>query len=333
MNSGKHVPASFDELASPRSRSLGVLTAILIALVLFAFAWYFMFSKVSQAQPVADMTDTTSLANTDPFYMLLIGSDTRKNTALYIGSSDDESHAPGNADILVLMRVDPKAHSLTLVTVPRNTVAPGEITPVGDALQENDMEEVVNQVQSITRVGISYYAMTTFAGFYQIYEVLDDGVVVDVSRRVKGIDPITGEEVTVAEGKRQLNTAQATVLARSSDNYAGGFAQQDLLRQEKVRSIMEAIIDYVTDMPEEQIRGCVTVLSKSIVTNMDHSLLVSLVLDYAQHNSQYRIYAGSGPTGSQEANEMAVAADQAAWARIMEVVDAGGNPFEDSSEA
>lgn len=312
------------ELARPRSRSVGLLTVLLIALTAFSFAWYILFSHTTQDAPVADTTDVADTFDTTPFYVLLVGSDTRRNTALYTGSSTEEGQIDEYADIITLVRVDPGNRVLSLVTVPRDTLQVGTERKINTYLQPNDASETMRQVQRLCGREISYYIMTTFWGYMTLVDEIG-GVVVNVPQQVSVTDPTDGQSVTVNAGLRQLNGSQALVFARARKEYGDN---QEALRQNNVRTLEAAMIDQVAEKDESDLRSCLTALAQNSVTNMDHTFLVSLALDYAQHRSEYTVYSGTGPyEGDMIRDDLwAVPTDLGTWAALMDVVDAGGDP-------
>lgn len=177
------------------------------------------------------------------------------------------------------MRVDPASYQITLVTVPRDTVLPGESSKINDTLVNGDPMETVNAVQRLTGVEIDYYMMTTFTGFENFIDALG-GVTVDVPATVKVPDPSTAEDVTVQKGQNQhLDGSETLVFARARKEYADN---QDAVRQANVRQIEAAIFRNVLNMPNESdIDQALVNLKRNTSTNLDMSKVGYLAVDFA----------------------------------------------------
>lgn len=261
---------------------------------------------------------------TEPFYVLLIGSDTRQGTALYTGKSTEDSDNDDHADIITLMRVDPTNWQITLVSIPRDTVLSGQKKKINDTLLGNHPEKTVRAVEELTGVHIDYYLLTTFLSFEHLIDDLG-GVTVDVPQDISFADPITAENVTVKAGKnQQLNGSQALVLARVRKAYGDA---GDVKRQENVRNIEIAIIQKCIQHPElaASVQGN---MDSYVDTNMDADILYSLILDFVKNGEEIEFYSCTGPfDGGERADGVwVIEADKEAWMALMAVVDAGDDP-------
>lgn len=301
---------------------LAAFTAAIIGLVsLLGYV-----AAQQQATPEKDEAITTPVAY-DPFYVLLIGSDSRKGTAIYTGKDNEQGQAEAYADIMTLMRVDPQTYTITLVTIPRDTVIDEDSPKVNNSLNSNDPQQVVDEVARLTGIEADYYAMTTFASFEILINSIG-GIDVDVPRTVTVVDPMTVDNVTVKAGKdRHLNGAEALVFSRARKEYA---ADQDALRQNNVRTIEIAIIDKVLSQGSElDIEEMVGAFEDNVVTNMDMSQVAALALDFMLHKSLVRIYEATGPyDGDIRASDnlWVIPNDPDAWTRIASLTDSGFDP-------
>ena len=263
----------------------------------------------------------------DPFYVLLIGSDSRKGTALYTGKANEHGQVDQHSDILTLMRIDPDTYTITLVTIPRDTVISGETAKINDSLLQNKPEDVVASVEKLTGVEVSDYIMVSFTQFEDLVDALG-GVTVDVPKTVTLPDPATGKDVTVKAGKdKKLNGAQALVLARSRKEYDDF---QDALRQVNVRNIEQALIQKVLNRDDDiDIERVLTVLEDSTRNDMDLVLMGQIMLDFMDHADYVTFYSCTGPyegDNRKSDGEWVVPARPTTWNLIMRVVDAGQDP-------
>ena len=263
----------------------------------------------------------------DPFYVLLIGSDTRKGTALYTGKDNEQGQVEQYADIITLMRVDPQNYTITLVTVPRDTVVEGDKGKINDALISNEPLRVVEAVERLTGVRADYYAMTTFATFDAFIDAIG-GIDVDVPVTVTVVDPMTAKKVTVKAGKnRHLNGAEALVFSRARKEYE---TDQDALRQVNVRTVESAIINKVLNLGSElDLQEVLDAFEDNTVTNLDLSQVGSIAMDFMLHNSLVKIYSATGPYDGAERESdglWVVDDDPETWGRIISLTDAGFDP-------
>ena len=315
---------SQQDFLAARTRSRGILLVVFFALVAISLVWYVVAPSRSIELVEAEMAEAELIADMDPLYVLLIGSDSRKGTPLYTGNNKEEGQVEINADILTLVRIDPVNRVLTFLTIPRDTISSDGKKKICTWLKEDKPEAVIKEVEKLTGVSIPYHAMVSFAGFENLVDAIG-GVQVDVPTKVTMVDPTTGKEVRIDAGPDQLlNGSQALAVASTWDN--GN--ELEPLRQACVRAIERAFIDKVAEGDEEFIRRVITLFDDNVNTNMEDALLVALAFDYATHTDEYTIYAGSGPyQGSMNSkNEWFVARDVETWAACMEVVDAGGDP-------
>lgn len=260
----------------------------------------------------------------DPFYVLLIGSDSRKGTALYTGRSNEHSQVDQRSDILTLVRVDPRNYVITLVTVPRDTELAGQYAKINEAFLEADPEKAVAAVGDLTGVYADYYAVTTFIGFEDLVDGLG-GVEADVPRAVKVQDPSTAADVELEPGDDQhLDGSEALVLARARKEYGDN---QDALRQVNVRALEEALIRKVVD-GEVSAAAASRVFSSTTSSDLDVQVLERLAQDFTNHRDQVVIYSCTGPyKGEGSASGLwVVKEDPETWAQLMRVVDAGADP-------
>lgn len=264
------------------------------------------------------------LSSDEPFYVLLIGSDSRKNTALYTGKANEHAQVDEHADIITLVRIDPSSYTLTLVTVPRDTVLDGSSSKINDNLLQGDPEKVVAAVEDLTGIGIKYYLMIDFVSYERLVNGIG-GTLVDVPVTVTVPDPLTARDITVNSGKNKLlNGAESLALARARKEYVDN---QDALRQVNVRNLEVSIINEVS-FDQESLNAGWTLLEENVTTNMDASSMAALALQFMIHKDSLVVYSCTGPyEGGVNADGLwVVTEDEATWHKLMEVVDAGEDP-------
>lgn len=312
-----------------KSRSVRMAAYAVAGVATFAIVFVALCSALgafADSQQHSDSLQLSVVEHKDPFYVLLIGSDSRKGTALYTGKASDHAQLDQHADVITLVRVDPANYQLTLVTVPRDTVLPGESSKINDTLVHGDPIQTVDAVERLTGVEIDYYLMTTFTAFEDLVDALG-GVTVDVPKTVKVPDPSTAENVTVTKGDNQtLDGSEALAFARARKEYVN---DQDAVRQVNVRQLEQGIICNVLGMSNEsEIDQALIDLRNNTTSNMDMGKLGYLAMDFAMHENDVVLYSCTGPySGDVNSSGLwVVNADTDAWERLMDVVSSGGDP-------
>lgn len=314
------------EATRKQSKRTAAAAVAVVAVLSLAFIGLVAFLDGAASQVEADKVTIEVVSSAEPFYTLLIGSDSRKGTALYTGKKTDHAQVDQHADIMTLMRVDPSTYTITLVSIPRDTVLQGTSTKVNDSLLEGDPEKVVATAERLTGVEIDYYMMTTFTTFEALVGALG-GVTVDVPKDVTVPDPMTAENIELQAGPSQeLNGSEALVLARARKEYG---EHQEALRQMNVRNIETAMIQKVLALDSEKSANAVLVdLEEYTVTDLDMASIGYLVVDFIAHREEVKIYSTTGPyAGGENASGLwVVEEDPLAWAELMAAVDAGEDP-------
>lgn len=302
---------------------LTILTALSFASI--AFGW----GQNSQTI-VEDSATPTQLSDTSPFYVLLIGTDSLEGTALYSGSIDGQDADPldQQADALTLVRVDPGTFTLTLVTVPANTVLYDGEDQLRDSLSEGGPLQAVYTVERITGIDVRYYFMFDFSDFETIIDQVGS-LRANVPHSIEMQDPVTAKTVRVLQGADQeLTGAQALAFLRTWDCYD---TDPDAFRQRNVRDAEADVFWQILGFDDEKVRLVLGALEQHCVTDMDNSMLLALVTRFYQNKEAVQLFACTGPyltTAIGPTGEPIIRQSTAAWRELMTVVDSGANPAE-----
>lgn len=308
-----------------RNAVIGIVGVAVFALMfLMAIA---ILDRLPVGRVGGDIEVATVEMPTEPLYVLLIGSDSRKGTALYTGKSNEHAQVNQHSDIMTLMRIDPLTYTITFVTIPRDTVTPGGTAKINDNLLDNDPEKVVEAAEQLTGVEIARYMMVDFTTFADLIDALG-GIDVDVPKKITVTDPATGKNLTVNAGEnRHLNGAQALVLARARKAYD---TDQDAVRQMNVRAIETAMVKKVLSFDGDlDIDWLLEILEEEVETDLDLSITGLVILDFVQHADEVTFYSCTGPyEGAERQSDglWVVRRNDAAWATLMTAVDAGEDP-------
>lgn len=263
----------------------------------------------------------------EPFYMLLLGSDSREGS----GTSGNAAESGDNqrSDVMILVRVDAKNKQVTMVSIPRDTpltLEDGSIVKLNEAYNIGGAAYSIKAVSDLTGVPITHYAEVHFSEFQDLVDKLG-GVEVDVPIELSYKDALTGEWVTLQPGVQTLDGQQAQIFARARHEYE---TDQDAHRQNNIRTLLEAIITKVLEKPFYELPDTVLNLAESVGTDLNAADLVTLAMEYAGGSGSMTMYSCTGPTDG-DINESAGGIwlcyeNPEGWANLMSVVDAGEDP-------
>lgn len=249
----------------------------------------------------------------DPFYMLVLGSDTR------------EEGATGRSDTIILARIDPSEKDVTLVSIPRDTQVQIEgygTQKINAAYAFGGAAGAIKAVSDFAGVPIAHVVEVDFFGFKDIVDALG-GVTVNVppNTKYKGVE--------VPEGLQTLNGEQALVFARCRKTYAEG----DYQRTKNQRQLIQAVAKEVLNAPATEIPSLVKSLASAVSTDMTVDELANLALSMRGMDvSSMKTAVVPSHSGMQDGVSY-VFAEEPAWSEMMARVDAGEDPNADAADA
>ena len=310
---------------------LGVLVALIAILIIAVFAYATVFDQHTHANlssstdELANVLTSASDQDTEPYYVLLLGSDWRENS----GTSDKEEMSGDNqrADVIILARLDPTNKQVTLVSVPRDTrwEYNGTTYKINEAYNIGGAALEAQAVSELVGVSISHTVEMHFSGLEELVDALG-GVEVDVPKTIEYKDALTGEKVAVEEGTQLLNGQEAQIFARVRKSYDTD--NQDQTRQGNVRTLVLAIVDTMRDKSPLEWPGLGLKVADCLGTDMSFFDFVSIAAHFM--SGKMTLYSGTGPADG-EIDDAAGGLwlcykNTAGWKAVMDVVDAGGDP-------
>ena len=250
-------------------------------------------------------------AKEKPFYLLLLGSDAR------------EGDAASRSDVMILLRVDAEAGQLTMVSVPRDTMVdiPGHgRSKINAAYAYGGAAGAVEAVRGFAGVPIAHYAEIHFEELEELVDALG-GVWVDV--------PVSNDEtgasntgVRIGAGEQLLDGATALAFARERYGYALG----DFQRADNQKLLVKAIVKQVLAVSPLDLPGTVQRLAECVTTDYSVTDVVALAQRF-QGAGSVTFYSATVPSSTMTLDSVSyVVTDQAAWAEMMQRVDAGADP-------
>ena len=310
-------PATEKQRYRAAMAAVAAVTCVVIFSVVFAgMASIIVSYTPKKAEPNIEISEQ---ASADPFYLLVIGSNSRKGTMLYNANAKDY------AETIMLACVNPANHTVDLMTMPCDT----ELTPKGNtvdtALTKSDPEDVVRAVEELTGVNIDYYMMTTFLEFSNLVDAFG-GIDMDVPVTVSADNPITGKKLTVKAGVDQhLNGAQALTVARVDSAYK---SDGDACRQQLVRTMVVSLFDKLLRLENaDDAKRALLAVRDNVTTDMDFAILGGLFMDFSRHVDEVTVRNGTGPYKLVKRGSMwAVPYDEKTWGEIFELIDFDEDP-------
>ena len=311
-----------------------ILISVLLALILALAAAGGMYVSMLNNTLSLDETSkaavdevTTPVNLNDPFYLLVLGSDSREGSGT--SSKSFESGDNQRSDAIMLFRVDASSKLVTMVSIPRDTPythQDGTVTKINETYNTGGAAYTIKAVSEITNVPISYYAEVHFSELAAIVDTLG-GVEVNVDIQLSYIDALTGEKVTIEPGVQTLNGQEAQIFARARKEYS---SDQDMHRQENIRQLATAIIKSVLDRPLVELPGIILDLAGYVGTNLQTQDIVSIGMIFSSSNDTMKMYTCTGPSDGairpDVANQWLCYDNPQGWQILMDTVDKGEDP-------
>lgn len=254
----------------------------------------------------------------EPFYMILIGSDRR----------EDDPSMGQRSDTNIVVRVDPAANQLTMVSIPRDTKI--ELEDVGTskfnaALNFGGIGSVIREASELLGVDISYYAEVNFEQMDALVDAIG-GVDVYVDERIDDPDADGTSanpdwpRIILEEGENHLDGAAALCFARSR-----AFVDGDFTRTTNQRKLIEAILHKILDLPITQLPSAIESATACVSTNLTVQDLLTLAQLFS--DGDLKVYSAMVPSYTQMIGDISyVINDVDKTKEMMKVVEEGGDP-------
>ena len=312
------------KMSRGRKVLIGVMCTLLVAVIGAGAAFAIYVNNVNATlrggltdDQFADVIDVLNPSTFDePFYMLLIGSDERLEDAT-MGARTDTN---------IVARIDAPNNTVTLISIPRDT----EINLDGygqvkfnAAYTYGGLEGVITEANQLLGIEISHFAMVNFEELIQLVDVVG-GVDVEVRERID--DPDAGD-IVIEAGMQHLDGEAALVFARCR-SYVDG----DFTRTSNQRLLIEAIVNKVLSMPVTDLPSVVAAGAQCVTTDFTVNDLFGLVTQFQSVGdiTMYSCMVPSTIDETRDANGNLIASyvvcDEAGLAKIMKVVEEGGDP-------
>lgn len=253
-------------------------------------------------------SDVTS----EPFYMLLLGTDGRPGEEQY------------RADSIILARIDPTEKQVTLISIPRDTkiTYKGSTIKINAAHVDDGAEGMVNAVNELCGIKISHYAEINFEGMEQLIDAVGG---IDIN----ATDPVDDPEhldIKIEPGFQHMDGATALTYARCRYIYTDG----DYTRMRHQRQVIGALAKTILEKVDPgSLLSLVDSLSNMVITDMSVQDIVALA-NAMRGMDVDAIWSANIPSWAGEDTyingQSYVFVYEAQLAEMMERVDAGEDP-------
>ncbi len=313
-----------------RRKKALLITLIVVAVLLLggagaAWAYYASLEGSLHKNVDENLLDSLTVNDSpsDPFYMLLIGSDK--------SADRDESGEFGETyrtDSMILVRVDPKDKKVTMVSIPRDTKVnlPGYgYQKINAAYAFGGAGGAVDAVSELAGVKINHYAEVDFDGFRAVVDALG-GIDVEVPMEIN--DDEAGGHVDA--GLHTLNGEEALILARSRHTY-DDYGAGDNMRAANQRLILSAIVKKVMASDVGTLTSTVSTLANYVTTDFSVASIVGLAQNLQGIDAENNVYTASVPTTSSYEDDIWwEVVNTTEWQTMMKRVDQGLSPTEET---
>ncbi|KSU60408.1 trascriptional regulator [[Bacillus] enclensis] len=223
-------------------------------------------------------TEEVKFQERDPFSVLLMGVDERKNDK-------------GRSDTMIVLTVNPDTKSVKMLSIPRDTltdiVGHGTRDKINHAYAFGGVEMAMDTVEEMLDIPIDYYVQINMEGFEDIVDAVG-GITVnnDLSFDAGGY--------SFHEGQVDLNGKKALAYSRMRyDDPRGDFGRQ--IRQ---RQIIQGIISEGASVKSLwKFDDIFDALGSNVKTNIEFNEMVDIQKHYKDASNdieQIKIEAGSG---------------------------------------
>lgn len=303
----------------PALRMVGIGCGSLLGLALvFVAIFAVWFGALNSSMSIDDEQERQDLedalvepvARDESFYVLILGRDARPG--------DDASRS----DVTMLARIDPATGTVTLVSIPRDTMVTinGSTQKINAANAFAGAAGAVRCVSQFAGVDISHYVSIDFEGLVEVVDMLG-GIWVDIP------ESFSAGGYRFQEGEQLLTGEQALVFVRDRHHVSGG----DFGRAQAQRLVVEAILRQVLESSPVELPGVITKLAGCITTDLS----VVQLIEYGQQflGKSLTVYSAVCPSYTlwqDGVSYVGTMFDE--WRRMMQLTDAGLDPNSDTAE-
>lgn len=207
---------------------------------------------------------------------------------LGVDSTDLDKHSNIRTDTMILTKVNFKAGTIDLLSIPRDTrtIVRGRLDKINHAHSYGGVDLTLDTVSEFLNINLDYYVKVNYEAVKEIVDSIG-GVEIDVPTRMRYNDPTRGKElyINIDKGTQTLNGDKSLEFLRFRsypDGDIGRVKAQQLFIKEfvnqtfsiknilKVPKMIKTYYDYVdTNIPMKTILKGATFKKEDISENMN----------------------------------------------------------------
>ncbi|MFA9414614.1 LCP family protein [Streptococcus sp. E29BA] len=248
----------------------GIITVTAIAVGLYlTTAYSFSTNELSKTfkNYRQDSIQSTAIADTKPFSVLLMGVDT--------GSGSREDRWQGQSDSMILVTVNPQTNTTTLTSLERDTLVDllddtgeplGTKTKLNAAYAYGGAPMAIKTVEGLMDIRIDYYMQINMQGLVDLVNAVGGITVTNQFDFPIRIDEWEPEYTSSVEpGTHKVNGDQALVYARMRYDDPEG----DYGRQRRQREVIQKLVSKLLALNSlSSYRSILTAVSKNMKTDI-----------------------------------------------------------------
>ncbi len=197
-----------------RARNIGIILVVVLLVIAIAGYGYVKY-RYGQIKKLT-VGNLTKPASNQPMNILIVGSNSRAALNGKQASAFGTAQQVGGArsDVTMILHIDPKTHSVSLVSIPRDLFMPipdSNLSNRVDASLNSGPSQLVKTIEQDLGIGISHYVELNFDTFQSIVQTLGG---LDMYFPYPVRDAYSGLNVQ-ATGCHYLNGFQALAVVRA----------------------------------------------------------------------------------------------------------------------
>lgn len=271
-----------------KRRALKIISMIFFILLIgggvyASMVYHSLKNAVHQMQGTAHKSEkriqSITFQKQDPFSVLLLGVDERKNDI-------------GRSDTMIVVTVNPTKQSIKMLSLPRDTrteiIGHGTTDKMNHAYAFGGIPMTLNTIEGFLDIPIDYYVKMNMEGFQEIVDAVG-GVTVnnDMYLSYKGF--------TYPKGTLTLNGKEALIYSRIRKEDPRG----DFGRQMRQRQVIQAVMKKGASLSSlTNYQSILNALGKNVETNLSFDEMMSIQRHYksALNSVEQMTLKGQGQT-------------------------------------
>ncbi|WP_281885945.1 LCP family protein [Paenibacillus sp. YYML68] len=218
----------------------------------------------------------------------------QKPMSFLLAGVDSRSGSGGsmNSDVLMLVSLNPKTRSATVVSIPRDL----ELKPKALGLssqkanyyyayynnqnKDTALEKTKQLFSTMFNVPLNYMAVIDFDGFREVVDELG-GLEVDVDMDMRYVDTVDGTNINLKQGLQKLDGKQALDYLRYRKSNRGTAESSDTARNERQQVVLDKLLQKMTSLSGiTQLGGVLEIAGRNVQTDIPADTLRRFLLNF-----------------------------------------------------